>query len=105
MAIAMAVVIVISIVIVFSMYGGIAPTLTTIEDKMNGSWGGTGGAIGHPNIAGNATVTRFGNASFGPLAGGNNIMSNLGTFYTLAPMILVVMAAGVILFYVTRMGQ
>ena len=102
MAIAIAVTIMLSIVIIFSIYGGIGPTFTSLEDKLNGTdVSGTGVHVNEPDTA---FSSKWGNKTIGPVAGGGNILSGLGTYYTLAPLIIVVMAAGVILFYVTRVG-
>ena len=80
-AIAIAVTLMISILIVYSIAASVNPV--TLNKKI------------YPNTplanpAGNAT---------------NSTFSGLSTFYTIAPLIIVVLAAVVILNYVTKVGQ
>jgi len=82
-AIAIIVTLMISLVIVYSIVSSINPR--TIDIKAQGN-----GMPGTRSDAGNAT---------------NSTISGLNTFYTLAPLIIVVIAAVIILAYVTRFGQ
>ena len=80
-AIAIAVTIMISILIVYSIGASINPV--TLNKKV------------YPN---NPAANPVGNAT-------NATYSGLATFYTIAPLIIVVLAAVVILNYVTKVGQ
>ena len=101
-AIGFAVTLVISILVIFAITSGLQPTFNTLENSLNGS----SREVGHPNAPDNASVARWGNTSaeYANLGMGQ-LGTQLGTFYTLAPLILVVIAAVVILSYITRIGQ